>query len=85
MGNIYYNQKNYDKAFEFYLAAAEQDVAQAQYNVGVYYMNGIGSLEKDEIKSKEWLDKAHKNGSQDALNLLRRIEEQRILRQLLGQ
>ena len=34
--------RDYSKAFEWYLKAAERGLAEAQHDVGVYYRDGIG-------------------------------------------
>jgi TPR repeat protein len=40
------------------LLAAKQNHAQAQYNLGIHYLTGVGVAKKDEVKAVEWLSKA---------------------------
>ena len=49
------------KAVEWYRKAAEQGLAEAQYNLGVMYLNGTG-VAKDEAKAVEWYRKAAEQG-----------------------
>ena len=42
--------------------AAEQGHAQAQHNVGLIYVYGIGGVPKDDNKGLEWLKKAEAQG-----------------------
>jgi len=48
--------------------AAEDGVAQAQYSLGVVYLNGIG-LESDSMTALVWLVIAAANGDDQALEL----------------
>jgi len=47
--------------FEVCLKAAEQGRAAAQYNLGVYYLNGHG-VAKDEVEAAKWCLKAAEQG-----------------------
>ncbi len=65
LGGCYYNKKNYQKAVEWYLKAAEQDDKYAQYNLGYCYDKGQG-VEQDYQKAVEWYTKAAEQGNVDA-------------------
>ena len=54
-------EKNYEKAFKLYLAAANMGNAEAQKSVGYCYQ-----LEGDDIKSFEWYLKAYNQNNEDA-------------------
>jgi uncharacterized protein len=53
------------RAFEWYLKAAEQGHASAQFNLGLMFDNGEG-VAKDKTKAFEWLVKAADQGDADA-------------------
>jgi TPR repeat protein len=61
-GARYNDQKDYAKALEWYLKAANQGHAQAQNNIGALYAFGQG-VEKSITKAIEWYTKAAKNGN----------------------
>ena len=69
MGVCYDNgegvEKDKRKAFGWYERAAEQGLAEAQYNLGVCYEYGRG-VEKDENKAFEWYEKAAEQGHVEA-------------------
>ena len=48
-------------AVDWYLKAAEQGYAQAQYNLAVAYCSGTGTL-KDQPQCIFWAQKAEENG-----------------------
>ena len=48
---------SYEKAAEWYLKAAKQGLAGAQYNLVRMYKNGLG-VEQSAEKALEWLQKA---------------------------
>lgn len=45
-------------AFEYFKAAAENDVADAQYALSQYYLAGTGNATVDVDKARRWLEKA---------------------------
>jgi len=53
------------KAFVWYLLAARNGHAEAQYEIGERYYYGCG-IQKDRDKAKEWIKKAHENGLDEA-------------------
>ncbi|MGO3641678.1 MAG: tetratricopeptide repeat protein, partial [Psychrobacter sp.] len=64
---------NDKKAAEWYLKAANQDIAEAQNSLGLMYFEGRG-VEQDKIKSQEWYRKSCDNGYQpscDELSLIK--------------
>ena len=60
------------KAAEWFLKAAEQGLARAQYNLGVMYANGTG-VEQSYEKAREWLQKAAKQGLASAKEQLDKL------------
>ena len=58
--------QDYKKALEWYTKAAEQGDAEAQYNLGVIYEEGLG-IEKDMQKAKHFFKQAAKNKFQPAM------------------
>lgn len=61
-----YNSGNYKNAFSFWLKAANQGNASAQFNLGTLYENGEG-ISQDYSKAFEWYQKAANQGNVDAL------------------
>ena len=64
-----YELKDYAKAREWYLKAAEQGSSRAQFRLGVLYDNGYG-VTQDYAKAGEWYLKAAEQGDPDAQNNL---------------
>jgi len=50
---------------KWYRQAAEQNIAEAQYNLGFDYANGTGVV-KDYVEGYKWILLASANGSQKA-------------------
>ena len=67
-------KQDYIKAVEWYQRAAEQGVADAQYNLGVMYYNGQG-VKQDYIKAVEWYQKAAEQGHAEAQFNLDRLSK----------
>lgn len=62
LGDYYYFEgQQFNKAFYWYLKSARQGLAQAQYNTGSCYANGVG-VEKDEKIAFEWCIQSAKQG-----------------------
>ncbi|RHZ76555.1 hypothetical protein Glove_196g36 [Diversispora epigaea] len=51
-----------EKEFRQYLKSAEMEDSDAQFNLGQYYFNGIGTM-KDEEKAFQWYLKASEGGN----------------------
>jgi TPR repeat protein len=70
---LYLSGKGVDRdefrAFELCKMAAEEGLVEAQFQVGVMYLDGVGVMHEDEIKALEWLWKAADNGHQHANEL----------------
>ncbi len=54
------------KAFEYCKKAAEEGLVEAQFQLGVMYLDGVGVMNEDEILALEWLWKAADNGHEHA-------------------
>jgi TPR repeat protein len=54
------------KAFEYCKRAAEEGLAEAQFQLGVMYLEGLGMMNEDEIMALEWLWRAADNGHEHA-------------------
>ena len=69
LGLAYYEgnsvPEDYDKAFELFERAADQDYAPAQYDIGTMYYEGIG-VDQDYRKAFEWVQRAAKQGYTNA-------------------
>jgi TPR repeat protein len=67
------------KAVEWFRKAAEQEdvwkLAEAEYQLGYCYSHGYGVLQ-DEAESIKWYRKAAEQGHEEAIELLRKIEEE---------
>ena len=55
--------------------AAEQGVAQAQYNLGICYYNGQGMIQNN-IKAYAWIAVASANGDDQATKALQLLKEE---------
>jgi TPR repeat protein len=82
---MYVDGKGVDKdpstAAQWFLKAARQDHAEAQYHLGKMYKNGVG-VDSNAKEAKLWLSKAAGSGLTKASKVLEdilRAEEQRIL------
>jgi Holliday junction DNA helicase RuvB subunit len=65
LGNAYFRQKDYGDAVKCFAQAAEQGHPQAQCNLGICYMDGLG-VGKDEAEAVKWLSKAAEQGDAHA-------------------
>ncbi len=59
----------YETALEKWLALAQQGHAEAQFNLGVMYENGLG-VQKDHAQASKWFKKAAEQGLKEAQNNL---------------
>lgn len=69
LSKMYLDQENYEKAFIFSEKAAELDNPEAQYNLGVFFEQGV-YLKKDKKQAEYWYEKAAKQGHLNAINNL---------------
>ena len=73
LGIVYQNQKHdYTQAADWYLKAAEQGNADAEYNLAVMYRGGWG-VAKDLVQAKAWYQKAAAQGNQSAKYALSKL------------
>jgi uncharacterized protein len=66
-------QKDYNTAFPKFLALAQQGNASAQYNVGAFYLNGLG-VQKDEKLANDWFAKSAAQGNPRAIQFMQDLE-----------
>ena len=57
--------KDYVEAVKWYRKAAEQNHAEAQYNLGICYAGGQG-VEKDYVEAVKWFRKAAEQNDAEA-------------------
>ena len=81
LGRIYFEgrageKQSYDKAFRYYKMAAEQDNAQAMFNVGLCYDAGYG-VKKNPDEAVRWYYRAADGGVPEAQANASIIAEQR--------
>jgi TPR repeat protein len=62
------------EAVKWFLKAAEQGNAGAQFVLGVNYENGYG-VTRSNSEAVKWYQKAAKQGKQDAIKALERLNE----------
>ncbi|MHC4943792.1 MAG: tetratricopeptide repeat protein [Planctomycetota bacterium] len=78
MGNHYRKgnevEEDVQKAFDWYMKAAELGHSGAQYNLGVMYVTGNGVPQSD-MRSLEWFKKAADQGHKMAIETLKRLGE----------
>ncbi|MDH5230550.1 MAG: ankyrin repeat domain-containing protein [Gammaproteobacteria bacterium] len=68
-------EKNLERAFDWFLKAAEQGHARAQYNVGFMYQLGKGRA-KDLEEAKRWYQKAAEQGDSVAQTKLKQLNQE---------
>ena len=66
-------EKNPDLAYKWFLAAAEQGIPEAMYNVACYLMGKGG--EENRVLAREWLVKSANAGYDSAYDLLSDLED----------
>ena len=57
LGSAFFAATNYVEAVKWYRKAAEQNYAEAQFNLGYCYEDGLG-VQKDEVEAVKWYHKA---------------------------
>jgi TPR repeat protein len=57
---------NEEMAFEYCKRAAEEGIVEAQFQLGMMYLNAVGLSQEDEDKALEWLWQAADNGNREA-------------------
>ena len=57
--------KNYPKAFELLASLARTANADAEYTLGLLYLNGLGT-DADARQAREWIHQAAEHGDADA-------------------
>lgn len=61
--------ENYQEAAKWYGLAAEGGRPEAQFNLGIFYLNGQG-VPRNPDKGVEWLKKSARKGLQEAIDTL---------------
>ena len=70
LGNLYSDIiQDYQKALEYYQMAANQGQPYGMFNLGLYYLNGIG-VEANFPMADEWIRKAADAGLSEAIELI---------------
>jgi hypothetical protein len=83
-------QKDYASAFTKYSTLAEHGMPLAQYNLGTFYLNGLG-VQKNEKLAFEWFRKSAEQGNSRAMQVIEKAAAQgnvyakNELRKLSGQ
>lgn len=67
-GKEAFDAEDYDKAFKIFTEAAEQDAPEAEFHLGLLYLNGWG-CQKDEVAGFKWALKAAEGGFTKAKSL----------------
>jgi len=70
-----YKQRNYPEAVKIWTALSLQGDAEAQFNLGVLYKNGIG-VPQDDNEAIIWLRKSSAQGHENARLILDMIKGQ---------
>lgn len=73
LGLIHQERKNFDEAMKAFKQAAHNGYADAMFNIGTAYENGIG-VSKDIDSAKKWYGRAQANGDSDAAKKLASLE-----------
>ncbi|MGD8913008.1 MAG: tetratricopeptide repeat protein [Candidatus Thiodiazotropha sp.] len=59
-------EQNEEMAFEYCKRAAEEGIIDAQFQLGMMYLNAVGMMQEDNDKALEWLWRAADSGHQQA-------------------
>jgi TPR repeat protein len=59
-------EQNETKAFEYCKSAAEEGVVDAQFQLGMMYLNAVGMMQEDDDRALEWFWRAADGGHQQA-------------------
>lgn len=73
-GHNYFNKGNYSEAVDCFRKAAEQGLAEGQYNLGMCYGKGQG-VPRNFDEALKWIRKAAAQDYQPAKDFLRAIED----------
>ena len=65
-------EKDEEKAFGYFLRAAELGEPTAEFNVGLHYAQGM-DVERSFEKAEKWLKEAESDGDEDAPRLLNKL------------
>ena len=65
--------KDYGQAMEWYRKASAHNVAEAEYFLGLHYVDGAG-VDPDRDQARQWFQKAAEHGSADAKTRLATLE-----------
>ena len=67
-------QQSYERAAEYYEAAARQGMTEAQYNLGTLYAIGQGVEQSFEIARECWM-KSAEQGNEDSIGNLHGLDK----------
>ena len=67
-------EQDCSEATKWYRLAAEQGLAEAQYNLGHCYYNGIG-VEQDYSEAAKWYRLAAEQGDEEAIKALKELDK----------
>lgn len=78
---IAFGDDDFNEAVKNYTRDANKGVAEAQYDLGLLYLNGYGVKQDDKL-AYQWIQKAADQGNQHAINVIENmnISEQRSLK-----
>jgi len=68
----YLVKKNLFKARRYYETAARLGNPDAEFNLGVYYSQGLGGLQTNPLKARQLIESAARNGCEAALAALKK-------------
>lgn len=68
----YLVKKNLYKARRYYETAARLGNPDAEFNLGVYYSQGLGGLQTNPVKARQLIESAARNGCEAALAALKK-------------
>ena len=74
MGNLYYRDKEFEKARSWFQAAARDGDVEAQRYLGMIFFLGQG-VEQDYAQASLWLGKATQGGDTQAPRYLRIVNQ----------
>lgn len=78
LSKLYVEQGKYEQAYEYSIKASEYRNAEAEYNLGVFYEQGI-HVEQSNAQAIYWYQRAASQGHQDAAHNMRILSDKGVI------
>ena len=72
IAHFYLNNKNYNESFKYFKLSAENGNSNSQYNIGLFYLNGI-EIEQNFEEAIKWFKISIENGEKNGIFELKKL------------